>query len=35
MNEITDKEIEDAFDQIRAKFEKRGNEVGLDILDSY
>ncbi len=35
MNEITDKEIEDAIDQIRAKFEKRGNEVGLDILDSY
>ena len=35
MNEITDKEIEDAFEQIRAYFEGKGNETGLEILDSY
>ncbi len=35
MSELCDNEIEDAFAEIRANFTKRGNEVGLDILDSY
>ena len=32
---MTDEWIETAFGKIRADFEKRGNEVGLEILDGY
>ncbi len=35
MNELCDKEIEDAFARIRVESEKRNNETGLDILGSY
>ncbi|HIE85135.1 MAG TPA: hypothetical protein EYQ00_15420, partial [Dehalococcoidia bacterium] len=35
MNNLNDKTIEDIFAEIRAKFEKRKNETGLDILDNY
>ena len=35
MNELCDNEIEDAFEKIRADFAGKGNEIGLDILDSY
>ena len=33
MSKLTDKQIEDAFAEIRASFEKRGNAFGLDMLD--
>ncbi len=35
MTHLTDEQIEDAFARIRAEFEKRNNETGLEILDSY
>ena len=35
MSELSNEYIEDAFVQIRAKFEKRNNEIGLEILDGY
>ena len=35
MSELTDEKIEDAFARIRGKFEKRNNETGMEILDSY
>ena len=35
MNELSDEQIEDAFERIRAYFEAKGNETGLEILDSY
>ena len=35
MKHFTDEQIEDAFTRIRVKFEKRNNETGLEILDSY
>jgi hypothetical protein len=35
MTDLTDEWIEDAFVQIRAYFEGKGNEIGLDMLDSY
>ena len=33
MSKLTDKQIEDAFAEIRADFVGRGNEYGLEILD--
>ena len=33
MTSFTDDQIENAFIRIRAEFEKRGNEEGLEILD--
>ena len=35
MNELNDEFIEAAFTKIRANFEQRGNDDGLEILDSY
>ena len=35
MIHLSDEQIEDAFARIRAEFEKRNNETGLEILDSY
>ncbi len=35
MTHLSDEQIEDAFEQIRAYFEGKGNETGLDILKSY
>ena len=35
MTNLTDEQIEDAFARIRAEFEKRNNEAGLEILDSF
>ena len=35
MTNLADGQIEDAFAQIRVKFEKRNNNTGLEILDSY
>jgi hypothetical protein len=35
MIHLTDEQIEDAFARIRVEFEKRNNETGLEILDSY
>lgn len=35
MTYLTDEQIKEAFTQIRAKFEKRNNNTGLEILDSY
>ena len=35
MTHLTDEQIEDAFARIRAEFEKRNNETGLEILESY
>ena len=35
MTHLTNEQIEDAFARIRAEFEKRNNETGLEILDSY
>ncbi len=35
MTNLADEQIEDAFAQIRVKFETRKNETGLDILDNY
>ncbi len=35
MSELTGEKIEDAFARIREKFEKRNNETGMEILDSY
>ena len=35
MNHLSDEQIEDTFARIRAEFEKRNNEIGLEILDSY
>ncbi len=35
MTHLSDEQIEDAFARIRAEFEKRNNEIGLEILDSY
>ena len=35
MIHLTNEQIEDAFARIRAEFEKRNNETGLEILDSY
>ena len=34
MTNMTDQEIEDAFDQVREKFEKTENEFGLEMLDN-
>ena len=33
MNELSDKEIEDAFAKIRTEFEERNNTKGLEMLD--
>ncbi len=35
MTQLSDEQIEDAFARIRAEFEKRNNETGLEILDSF
>ncbi len=35
MTHLSNEQIEDAFARIRAEFEKRNNEVGLEILESY
>ncbi len=35
MTHLSDEQIEDAFARIRVEFEKRNNETGLEILDSY
>ena len=35
MTHFTVEQIEEAFARIRVEFEKRNNEVGLDILDGY
>ena len=35
MTHLSDEQIEEAFARIRAEFEKRNNETGLEILDSY
>ena len=35
MSELSNEYIEGAFVQIRARFEKRNNTTGLEILDSY
>ncbi len=35
MIHLSDEQIEDVFARIRAEFEKRNNETGLEILDSY
>ncbi len=35
MSELSNEYIEDAFVQIMARFEKRNNEIGLEILDGY
>ena len=35
MSELSNEYIEDAFVQIRARFEKRNNEIGLEILDGH
>ena len=35
MTNLTDEQIEDAFARTRAEFEKRNNETGLEILESY
>ncbi len=35
MTHLTDEQIEETFTRIRVEFEKRDNETGLDILDSY
>ncbi len=35
MKYFTDEQIEDSFARIRAEFEKRNNETGLEILDSF
>ncbi len=35
MKHFSDEQIEDAFTSIRAEFEERKNETGLEILDSY
>ncbi len=35
MNELNDEFIEAAFTKIRGYFEQRGNDDGLEILDSY
>ena len=35
MTNLSNEKIEDAFATIRVKFEKRNNETGLNILDSY
>jgi hypothetical protein len=35
MINLTNEQIEDTFARIRAEFEKRNNETGLEILDSY
>ncbi len=35
MTELSNECIKDAFSKIRAKFEKRNNITGLEILDSY
>lgn len=35
MSELTDEKIEDAFARTRKKFERRNNETGMEILDSY
>ena len=35
MSKLNDEYIEEAFAQIRAKFEERNNDTGLEILDSY
>ena len=34
MTHMTDEQIEDAFIQVREKFETRNNETGLEMLDS-
>ncbi len=34
MTKLTNENMEDVFAKIRADFEKRGNEQGLEILDS-
>lgn len=35
MTLFIEEQIEEAFARIRAEFEKRNNEVGLEILDGY
>lgn len=35
MTELSVENIEDAFSKIRAEFEKRNNQTGLEILGSY
>lgn len=35
MSKYSDQQIEDAFTEIRADFEKRDNSKGLEILDGY
>jgi hypothetical protein len=35
MTHLSNEQIEDAFARIRAEFEKRNNETGLEILDSF
>lgn len=35
MSELSNDYIEEAFAQVRARFEKRNNETGIDILNSY
>ncbi len=35
MIHLSDEQVEDAFARIRAEFEKRNNETGLEILDSF
>ena len=35
MSELSNEYIEDAFSKVRAKFERRNNITGLEILDGY
>ncbi len=35
MTHLTNEQIEDAFAQIKVKFENKNNSTGLEILDSY
>lgn len=35
MTHLSNQQIEDAFAQVRVKFEKRNNETGLEILNGY
>lgn len=35
MTHLSDEQIEDTFARIRSEFEKRNNEIGLEILESY
>ena len=35
MTNLSNEQIEETFARIRAEFEKRNNEIGLEILESY